>query len=96
MSTKYLRNIKDGFIYNWNPYLADNPLCEEVTEEVAYPERFSEAKVAEPLESVEQPVRKPKVSRKAKVTVGLSDADIEEFSVYTSPELAADASRGLP
>ena len=37
---RFLRNKKDGFIYDWNPILAENPLCEEVTEEQAYPERF--------------------------------------------------------
>lgn len=37
---RYLRNIKDGFIYDWNPILAENALCEEVTEEEAFPERF--------------------------------------------------------
>jgi hypothetical protein len=38
--SKYLRNKKDGTIYDWHPILADHPLCEEVTEEEAYPENF--------------------------------------------------------
>lgn len=42
---KYLRNRNDGFIYPWNEYLAANPICEEVTEEQAFPEKF-EPKVA--------------------------------------------------
>jgi len=37
---RFLRNKKDGFIYDWNPILAENPLCEEVTEEEAFPEKF--------------------------------------------------------
>jgi hypothetical protein len=37
---KYLRHKKDGTIYDWHPILAGNPLCEEVTEMEAYPERF--------------------------------------------------------
>lgn len=41
---RYLRNKQDGFIYDWNEILAANPLCEEVTEEEAYPERFIPAK----------------------------------------------------
>lgn len=40
MTIRYLRNIKDGTIYEWDPILAENPLCEEVSEEVAFPERF--------------------------------------------------------
>lgn len=38
--TRYLRNTRDGFIYDWNPILAENALCEEVTEEEAFPENF--------------------------------------------------------
>lgn len=38
--THYLRNKRDGFIYDWNPILAENAVCEEVTEEEAFPERF--------------------------------------------------------
>ena len=52
---RYLRNRNDGFIYEWNEILAENVLCEEVTEEQAYPERFEpksakgrKAKVSEP------------------------------------------------
>lgn len=37
---RYLKNVKDGFIYDWNPILAENPMCEEVTEEEAFPENF--------------------------------------------------------
>jgi hypothetical protein len=40
MMTRYLRNKRDGFIYDWNPILAENAVCEEVTEEEAFPERF--------------------------------------------------------
>ena len=38
--TRYLRNKRDGFIYDWNPILAENAVCEEVTEEEAFPENF--------------------------------------------------------
>jgi hypothetical protein len=37
---RYLRGREDGFIYDWNPILAENSSLEEVTEEEAYPERF--------------------------------------------------------
>ena len=37
---RYLRNIKDGFIYDWNPILAENPMCEEISEQEAFPEKF--------------------------------------------------------
>jgi len=41
MSTaRWLRHITDGTIYGWNKYLAENELCEEVSEEVAFPEKY--------------------------------------------------------
>jgi hypothetical protein len=79
---RYLRNKLDGFIYEWHPILANNALCEEVTEEEAYPERFINS-------SVEKARKRPK-------KLDLSSDDIVEPPVYTSPELAADASRNLP
>jgi len=45
MAGRWLRNKVDGYIYEWNPILAENPRCEEVTEEQAYPERFVSAKI---------------------------------------------------
>ena len=40
MAERYLRNRRDGTIYHWNEILAENILCEEVTEEEAFPEKF--------------------------------------------------------
>jgi len=79
---RYLRNKVDGFIYEWHPVLADNPKCEEVTEEEAFPERFI-------TPAVEKAKRRTK-------KIDLSVGDIEQEPPYTPPELAADASRGLP
>jgi hypothetical protein len=79
---QYLRNKKDGFIYEWHPVLAKNVLCEEVTEEEAYPERFMTAAV----EKAKKRVKK----------IDLTTDDIPEAPVYASPELSADASRDLP
>lgn len=80
---RYLRNKKDGFIYEWHPILAKHPLCEEVTEQEAYPERFAPAAVVE------------KAKRRTK-KIDLTTDDIPEEPVYSSPELSADASRDLP
>lgn len=51
---RWLRNTKDGEIYEWDEILAENPLTEEVTEEQAFPEKFLDKK---------------KKSRKAKVNL---------------------------
>jgi len=36
---RWLRHKEDGTIYGWSRYLAENELCEEVSEEVAFPEK---------------------------------------------------------
>jgi len=84
--SRYLRHRLDGWIYDWNPILAQNSLCEEVTEEEAYPEKFAKPET----------VAKVKRNRKKKGTLDFSTDDIPESPSYTSPELAADASRRLP
>ena len=84
--SRYLRHKLDGWIYDWNPILAANPLCEEVDEEEAYPERFLK----------KETVEEPKKRRRKKDALDLTTADIPEPPPYTPPELAADASRRLP
>ena len=92
MSKLYIRVKNDGFIYEFNEILAENPNCEVVAEEVAYPERFVPAHA---VERVDPP--KLRVARKErKGARDLSTDDIPEIPAYTPPELAADASRGLP
>lgn len=44
MTIRYLRNTKDGTIYEWHPILAEHPLCEEVSEEEVFPERANKTK----------------------------------------------------
>ena len=88
MTKMYLRNKKDGFIYGWNEILAKNPLCEPVTEEEAYPERFIKP------EQVEK-VKKTRARRKTKA-LDLSTEDTQEEPNRVAPEIEADASRDLP
>jgi hypothetical protein len=87
MTKMYLRNKKDGFIYGWNEILAKNPLCEPVTEEEAYPERFVKP------EQVEK-VKKTRARRKTKA-LDLSTEDTQEEPKRVAPEIEADASRDL-
>lgn len=91
MSKQYIRVIKDGFIYDYNDILAKNPACEVVTEEQAYPERFVPAHAAERVEEFKR--GRP---RKAKAVLDLSTDNISEPPPYTAPELAIEASKGLP
>jgi hypothetical protein len=79
---QYLRNKNDGFIYEWHPVLAKNPLCEEVTEQEAYPERFMTTSVE-------------KAKKRTKKIELVADDNLTE-PVNSSAELSADASRNLP
>lgn len=81
---RYLKSRKDGWIFEWDAILAKNPLCYEVTEEEAYPERFI------PQEILQVATAK----RKGRKPIDLSTP--EEETPPTSSELAADAARGWP
>ncbi len=78
---RYLRNKKDGFVYDWSPILAENPLCEEVTEEEAFPEKF---------------VPKKQKGRKSGLALETPDEEIPVAPVVENEELNAEASKGLP
>jgi len=84
---RYLRNIKDGFIYEWDEILAKNPLCVEVTEEEAYPERFVKPEAVE---------KAKKTRARTKKTLELETEDVPEPPPYTMEELAEEAKRGWP
>ena len=95
MSKMYIRVKRDGFIYPFNEILAENPDCEVVSEEVAFPERFVPKHL---VSRVVSPEAKAKGARavKRKGALDLSTTDIPEAPVYTSPELAKEAARGMP
>lgn len=94
MSKMYIRVRKDGFIYDFNPILAKNPDCEVVPEEIAYPERFVPVSAAVRVAETKEVVKAG--GRKKKGALDLTTADIPEAPAYTPPELAEEASRGLP
>ena len=94
MSKMYIRVKKDGFIYDFNPILAQNSECEVVTEEIAYPERFVPPAAVQRIEEASEAATP--FGRKKKGALDLSTASIPEAPPYTAPELAAEASRGLP
>ena len=83
---RYLRNKKDGFIYEWHEILATNPLCEEVTAEQAFPEHFVKPEVVEE-------VKKARIKRKSTLDM---TTELPSEPDTTMPELAAEAARGLP
>lgn len=86
---KYLRNKKDGFIYRWHPILAAHPLCEEVTEEQAFPARFVKPELVQKMAQAYE-------AKGAKPVDLATDDIIDELTRFASPEIEADASRGLP
>jgi hypothetical protein len=84
---RWLRHKIDGTIYGWDQILAKHPKLEEVSEEVAFPERFETPEVRKRIARV-------KSSKKKLLT--LAGDDMETEPTYNNPELDADASRGLP
>lgn len=85
--SRYLKNTNDGTIYTWDPILDKNPLCVEVTEEEAFPERFVK----------KEAVQKTKQNRKKKKTkLDLNTEEIPEEPPFTPEELGIEASRDLP
>lgn len=88
MTTRYLKSRKDGWIFEWDPILANNQHVYEVTEEEAFPERFI------PVAAIEAVAAKR--VRKKSEPVDLFTADIPEEPGYTNEALNAEASRGLP
>jgi len=78
---RYLRNKRDGFIYDYTEMLAENPLVEEVTEEEAFPEKF---------------IPKKQKGRKSGLALETPADEIPEAPVVENEELNADASKGLP
>lgn len=77
MTIRYLKNRKDGTIYEWDPILAANSACMEVTEEEAFPERFLPEK---------------QKGRKSKVDATVDDVPAEGAKL-APPEQAAEASK---
>lgn len=87
MTQRFLRNVADGTIYDWNPILAANPKCVEVTEEEAYPERFLKKEMV---------VKAKRTQRRTKKKLDLTTDDLFDLPTSVAPEIEADASRGLP
>jgi hypothetical protein len=85
MTQRWLRNKKDGTIYQWNEILAANKNCEEVTEQQAFPSKTAPAHVT---------------SRKKTSSIDLSvpdDAVSPRESVSAVSEtIRLEASKGLP
>lgn len=84
---RYLRNKNDGTIYGWDKILEQNPLCEEVSEEEAYPERFVKKEVVKQVK---------KKRKKAKSKLSLKTKNVPEAPPVTPEELGIEASRDLP
>jgi len=82
--TKWLKHVDDGYIFPWRDDLAKHPKLIEVTEEEAFPERFTPKKLVK------------RVTAKRKKPLNVSTDDIPSEPAYSSPELRADASRDLP
>lgn len=77
---RYLRNKRDGFIYDYTELLAENPAVEEVSEEEAFPEKF---------------IPKKQTGRKSGLKLETPAEEIPTPPAEAPTELDAEASRGL-
>jgi len=78
---RWLRHKLDGTIYSYNANLAPNPAVEEVSEEVAFPEKFLPAK---------------QKGRKSKIDMSVGDDVKPSKGKKIKVAVRADALRGLP
>lgn len=62
MTQRYLRSRNNGAIFEWNPILAENPACEELTAEQALPE---------------QHIPRKQRGRKSKLALEVPEAELE-------------------
>ena len=89
--TRWLRNKIDGTIYEWDRYLAANPKCEEVSEEVAFPEKFLTATISSRVAQFSEEI--PAAEEVAEVVAALSVAKGVCFSMVLG---IGGAPSGLP
>ena len=75
---RWLRNKVDGTIYGWDPILARNPKCEEVSEEVAFPEKFLTPSLALRVAQFSEPI--PDAEEVADAVAELTTSTVEEDS----------------
>ena len=87
MSKMYIRVKKDGFLYEYNEYLARNPGCEVIPEEIAFPERFVKPEVVEKV---------VKTRKKRGYGLKLDTDNIPEEPETSNADIDHDASRNLP
>tara|TARA_R110000823_G_scaffold295721_2_gene415471 strand:- start:354 stop:617 length:264 start_codon:yes stop_codon:yes gene_type:complete len=76
---RWLRHKLDGTIYNYNDTLCNNPAVEEVSEEVAFPEKFIPAK---------------QVGRKATVDLSTDEKTVETAKPKKGTGLKVSATGG--
>lgn len=86
--TRWLRHEDDGYVFAWTESLAAHPKLHEVTEEVAFPEKFKPTHLTKPKKRG----RRKKISEQFEL---FSDSITDEPE-YNNPELNAEASRNLP
>jgi len=78
--SRYLRNTRDGFIYDYTELLAENPMVEEVSEEEAFPEKF---------------IPKAQKGRKTGLKLETPTEEIPVEPSFQNEELNLEASKGL-
>lgn len=87
MTTMWIRVKRDGYLFPFDEILAQNPECEVITEQEAFPEKFITPEVKQAIEKVTK-------TRTRRAPLALN-TEVPTPPPYNSPELAADASQGI-
>jgi hypothetical protein len=83
MSAQWIRSRVNGMVFPYNEVLAENPVCEVISEEEAFPEKFMPAHARKRKRGPQQ------------LTLDLTTEDIPE-PPGVPEEVRVQASRGLP
>lgn len=86
--TKWLKHEDDGYIFRWTEDRAKHPKLYEVSEEVAFPEKYKPKHLNAP--------KKRRQRKKVEEQLELFVSDLQDEPEYTNEELNAEASRNLP
>jgi hypothetical protein len=88
---RWLRVKRDGFLYEWDPILANNAACEEVADHVLFPEMY----VQNPEPTTQKQRGRPKKDLGAEQLAATAKEN-ENPPPFSTDEFSTDVGRGWP
>jgi hypothetical protein len=88
---RWLRVKRDGFLFEWDPILANNTACEEVADHIVFPEKYAENPEPTTPRQKGRPRKNLGVEQlEQKVT------EAENPPTFTSDDFSAEVGKGWP